>query len=247
MRVSAFLSGLLLALAGQAAPAQDIIRQAEPANDRIDEHFDRSGAGANVSGGVIVGAMLGAVSGGGFPADRILIATPPERVLLCLRALSRDGLFSARNPYRLTGLADGMEGTTLMPFTDGYADDLRRYADDEVAVIAMPADDQGRCRSGEPRLFPRVPPELALGETDLTLQVNTAGRGMAWVETGDGTRADCRPVEGGPAIGFDMTCRLRVPIGPGPAELGFVLWVDDGLQPQPSTHVLAIPGHEVQP
>lgn len=242
MRLPASLACLFLLT--HPAPAQELaaIRLAEPV-DHIDEHFDRSGPGANVSGGVIVGALLGGMVADGFPADEIRIATPEERVLLCMRALSRDGRYSARTRYRLTGLVDGRDGTLLRPFT-AEAEGLRQYDDDEVAVIAMPADGEDQCRSGEPRLFPRVIAGLPLGETGLLLQVNTAGRGVAWIEPRDGTRADCRPVEGDLAIGFDMICELRVSVGLELAWLDFDLSIDDGLQVQQDRYTLAIPAHD---
>lgn len=244
MRMIAPLAALLLALTSPMAAAQDAAapRQAEPIDGRIDEHFDRTGS-ANVSGGLVVGALLGGSAAGLFPPDQVWIATPSEPVVLCLQVLTRDGFYSARTRYRPTGATDGMEGTLLMPFTH-VADDLRRYRDDAVAIIATAADDQGRCRSGEARLFPRVPPDLMPGETTLLLQVNAAGRSAAWVETEDGRREDCPMVEADLAIGFDRICQLQVPVGPVATRLGFTLWVDDGLRPEPALYLLAIPGHE---
>lgn len=243
MRLSALLSGLLLlAPAPQAPLAQEAAptRIAEPVDGRIGEHFDRSGS-ADVSGGMIVGALLGEITAA-FPPEQIWIATPSERVTLCLQALSRDGLYSARSRYSLTGVTDGMEGTRLMPFTH-LADSLRGYADDEVAIIATAGDDQGRCRSGDARLFPRVQPGLTAGEADLLLQLNAAGRSAAWIVTEDGRRKDCMPVTDRLVIGFDMTCSLRVPVGTAAATLGLALWIDDGLQPESTDYLLTIPGY----
>lgn len=243
MRLSAFLPALLLlVLASQAPLAQEapLTRVAEPVDGRIGEHFDRSGS-ADVSGGMIVGAMLGEIAKA-FPPDQIWIATPSEKITLCLQALSRDGLYSARSRYHLTGVTDGMEGTRLMPFTH-LAGSLRGYADDEVAIIATAGDDQGQCRSGDARLFPRVQPGLTAGEADLLLQLNAAGRSAAWIVTEDGRRNDCTRVTDHLVIGFDMTCFLRVPVGTAAATLGLALWVDDGLQPEPTDYLLAIPGY----
>ncbi len=168
MRLSVPLTGLLILLAPQTSLAQQTppARLAEPVDGRIGEYFDRSGS-ADVSGGMIVGALLGGMAST-FPPDHIWIATPSERVTLCLQALSRDGFYSARTRYQLTGVTDGMAGTRLMPFTR-LSDSLRGYDDDEVAIIATAADDQGQCRSGDARLFPRVQPDLGPGEAEMLL------------------------------------------------------------------------------
>lgn len=244
MRPSALLHCLpLLFMTSLAPSAQEMLpsRHAEPVDGRIGEHFDSSGR-VNVSGGMIVGALLGRWSEGAFPPDEIWIATPSERIMLCLQALSRDGFYSARTRYQLTGLIDGKAGTRLMPFTR-LSDSLREYGNDEVAIIATAADDQGQCRSGEARLFPRVLPNLAPGETDLLLQLNAAGRSAAWIETEDGRREDCVPVTDNLAIGFDMTCFLQVPVENAGSDLGFTLWVDDGLQAEPTHYLLKVPGY----
>lgn len=245
MRLSVPLTGLLILLAPQTSLAQQTppARLAEPVDGRIGEYFDRSGS-ADVSGGMIVGALLGGMAST-FPPDHIWIATPSERVTLCLQALSRDGFYSARTRYQLTGVTDGMAGTRLMPFTR-LSDSLRGYDDDEVAIIATAADDQGQCRSGDARLFPRVQPDLGPGEAEMLLQLNAAGRSAAWIVTQDGERTDCQPVNDNLAIGFDMTCSLRVPVETAASTLDLVLWVDDGLQPEPTSYRLEIPGYEEQ-
>lgn len=242
MRLSSLLPGLLLILAAQASLAQEAAptRVAEPVDGRIGESFDRSGS-ADVSGGMIVGALLGGIATA-FPPDQVWIATPARQVTLCLQALSRDGLYSARSRYRLRGAADGMGGTRLMPFTR-LSDSLQRYADDEVAIVATAADDKGQCRSDDAQLLPRVQPDLTPGEADLLLQLNAAGRSAAWIVTQDGRRSDCVPVANNLTVGFDMTCPLRVPVGSAASMLGLTLWVDDGLQPEQTNYTLTIPGY----
>ena len=242
MRLSSLLIGLLLLLAAQASLAQQLppARLAEPVDGRIGEYYDRSGS-ANVSGGMIVGALLGATAGA-FPPDSIWIGTPRDPVTLCLQALSRDGFYSARSRYRLTGLVDGVQGTQLMPFTL-LSDNLRGYDNDAIAIIATAADDQGQCWSGGARLFPRVQPDLTAGEAEMLLQLNAAGRSAAWIISEDGGRTDCQPVNDNLAIGFDMTCLLRVPVEPAATTLGLVLWVDDGLEARPTDYQLEVPGY----
>ena len=75
MRLSSLLPGLLLILAAQASLAQEAAptRVAEPVDGRIGESFDRSGS-ADVSGGMIVGALLGGIATA-FPPDQVWIAT----------------------------------------------------------------------------------------------------------------------------------------------------------------------------
>ncbi|TJZ88744.1 hypothetical protein FA743_19860 [Paracoccus gahaiensis] len=240
--MSPLLPGLLLILASYSASAQkaSLARVAEPVDGHINEHFDSSGS-ADVGGGLIIGALLGQVAEA-FPPDQIWIATPSERIVLCLQAVSRDGRYSTRTRYSLTSDADGMEGARLSPFTH-LSEKLKQYADDDVAVIATAADDRNQCRSGEMRLFPRVQPDLTVGEADLLLQVNIAGRSAAWIVTEDGSRTDCMRVTADQAIGFEMTCRVKARIGTTPSTLHLALWVDDGLQAEPTSHLMVIPGY----
>lgn len=242
MRMSPLLSGLLLILTSYSASAQEasLARVAEPVDGHINEHFDSSGS-VDVGGGLIVGALLGQATEA-FNPDQIWIATPPEKIVLCLQALSRDGRYNTRTRYSLIGDADGFEGTRLNPFTR-LSKKLMQYADDDMAVIATAADDQNRCRSGEMRLFPRVQPDLTVGEADLLLQVNIAGRSAAWIVTEDGNRTDCMRVTADHPIGFEMTCRLEARIGHAPSQLRLALWVDDGLRAEPTSHVMIIPGY----
>ncbi|KGJ03621.1 hypothetical protein SAMN04487972_11933 [Paracoccus halophilus] len=224
------------------AAAQDapVLREAVPANDPIEEYFDPSRA-ANVGGGVIVGAVLGGLAAGPFLADSVRIATPADGRPLCLRAISRDGFYSARNVYILRSPADGEGGTLLKPFSN-LTEELRGYDAEDIALVAMPAQEQG-CLAGETSLIPRLG-QIEGDRAELLVQLNAGGRGAAWIEIAGQAEVACQPVAADLRVGFDMTCRLPVTLDDAHQTSAFELVVDDGLVENRTRYEIFLPGRD---
>lgn len=213
-------------------------REAVPVGGALEEYFDRS-RGANVGGGIIVGAVLGGLAAGPFLADHVLIATPVGGQSLCLRAISRDGFYSARNRYELLSPADGKGGTLLNPFSN-MAEDLRDYQAGDIALVGTLAQNDG-CLTGAKQLIPRL--GTIEGErAELLLQLNAGGRGAAWIEQAGQADIECQPVAADLLVGFDMTCRLGVTLGESHRIGAFDLVVDDGLQQSRTAYEVVLPG-----
>lgn len=240
MRLFVLLIVALLALHGPAAAQEPGV--ARPASGKVEEGFDPA---ARVAGSRIVGVRIG--SAGNRPFDpgavEIVEATPGRTI--CVRAISRDGLYWMRTPY----LAESTGPTLkLAPFTDA-ANRLQRYAANEIAVYAFESDDE-ECLGAVSAVLPVVEPfrggGARRGDT-IEVLINSGNRRVAaQIEAGNGmsaTEMECAPPGSSERITHDRICTVALnalPIRTGILRLN--LTFDDGLMPFSDSYDIRMPG-----
>lgn len=208
--------------------------RAVPAGGVVSEGFDPT---ARVAGSRVVGVRFGPVEGRTFDPGEVRIAGASPDSTICIRAISRDGLYWMRTPYE-----PGVGATLLLsPFTQ-VPDRLRRYRADEIAIYAFETPATSDNPSAESRVEDclsarddtlRILPVLSAPDTDDTLQVlvNSGNRRVSGRLTGaNEVPVTCAAPASTERIAYDRVCSAKIgpaALGAGPVTLELVL--DDGL------------------
>ncbi|MFW8635298.1 hypothetical protein [Cribrihabitans pelagius] len=232
MRLALFLAALAAtapALAQSQAPQVAIAR---PFGGEVNDHFDDA---SKTSGGVLAGLRVAVAGSAAFDPSNVLVAAPPPSgSIICVRGVSRDGLYWTRTPYTLEAGGTGQGAVRLQPFAkQEYERHLRAYAREDVALVAFTASDE-TCFEEHGLFLPELP--ASGGAEELQLLVNSGSRRTKVELALEGT-AGGGPVQGSCAkvqherIAFDTRC--RVAFGPltVPAVGVLRISLDDGLSP----------------
>lgn len=211
---------LILAFAASTVFGQEPALDIKPVG-KIRESFDPH---AKVSGTSLVGVALGTPPRMQFNPNDVRIPRPGNGSMICIHAVSRDGIYTARSLYELPDVHRESAELRLDPFSQDYDARLRDYPSDAIAITAFAASD-AECYDPAPVLLPFLYPDAA---PPLRVLVN-AGERAASISA-DGVPVPCDRLPGDMLrIAFDTACSLEVPLAAQPAEHRYVLLLDDGL------------------
>jgi len=193
------LTGILLCL-WTAASAQDTV-SAELVSDPFVESYEPE---VSVSGNVVVGIMTTAAVAA-IANDQIAINATADTggQRLCLKAASRDGIYTSRNVYALPSDA----GNVRLPYRSKLANVVNDYGEHEIALSATTGD----CDSGASDYF--LLTSAADGETEsAVMYLNSFGATDVFVEV-NGELATCDYISEGRRTTFDFICPLDLSTG----------------------------------
>lgn len=211
---------LILAFAASSVFGQEPALDIKPVGE-IREFFDPH---AKVSGTSLVGIALGTPPRMQFNPDNVRIPRPGNGGMICIHAVSRDGIYTARSLYELPEVHRESAELRLDPFSKSYDTRLRDYASDAIAMTAFAVSD-AECYDPDPVLLPFLYPDAA---PRLRVLVNAGDRAASI--SADGVSVPCDRLPGDVLrIAFDTACSLDVPLAAQPAEHSYVLLLDDGL------------------
>lgn len=189
MRVFSFVM-LLVSARLWAAEAQLL-------NDPFVEHYQPE---VSVSGNVVVGAMyLSAARALAEDAVGVRVSDGAAADRLCLRAHSRDGIYSSRNVY---GLPEEADGVVRLPYATAMRDVVARFATHELALAATVGDCEGEVGS---YLLVGAVGEGGTGE--VVLYVNSFGATDVFAAYGSALEP-CEYISEGRRTTFDFICTL---------------------------------------
>jgi len=200
------ITGMLLCL-WSVASAQDTV-SAELVSDPFVESYEPE---VSVSGNVVVGIMTTAVALAialAIANDQIAINATTESggQRLCLKAASRDGIYTSRNIY---AVPDGAAGNVRLPYRSNLASVVRDYGEHEIALSATAGD----CDSGASDYY--LLGSSATGEADsAVMYLNSFGATDVFVEINDAVEP-CEYISEGRRTTFDFICSLNVSAGDG--------------------------------
>jgi hypothetical protein len=199
-----------MALALTAAPAGG----APPVRAELDGPFHEAvQEEVAVSGSVVVGvAAAGALSGAATLAGLVI---PAAESRVCLTVLSRDGVYFARNTFRVPPQAEGGDSVFIVLPFDGtrQRDRLAGYPAGDLAVRATP----GSCDEASTTYL------VATGGADsatIDVVINAFGANDVYYRTADGTEGDCAEFTEGRRTSYDYLCKVpRAALGDGRQQL----------------------------
>jgi hypothetical protein len=153
-----------------------------------------------VSGNVIVGVMT-AGAAAGIVDNAIIVHADgaAEHATLCLRAASRDGIYTSKNLYALPA---GVEGVVVLPYPSTQEDVVRQYADDEIALAAT----SGNCDEGTTEFY-LVTGSQAQAATEVVVYVNSFGATDVLYHIDD-EPSSCQYIDEGRRTTYDFICHL---------------------------------------
>ncbi len=195
------LTGLLLCL-WTVASAQDTV-SAELVSDPFVESYEPE---VSVSGNVVVGIMTTAAAAA-IAKDQVAINATADAgdQRVCLKAASRDGIYTSRNVYALPGAA----GNVRLPYRSKLNDVVDDYGEHEIALSATVGD----CDSGASDYF--LLGTTADGEPgSAVMYLNSFGATDVFVEIGDEIEP-CEYISEGRRTTFDFICSLDISAGAG--------------------------------
>ncbi|MCQ1571250.1 hypothetical protein NFO65_10895 [Neorhizobium galegae] len=206
----------LASIASVPAFAQEVA-VATPGED-FRESYDES---APVSGGVVVGLRLGDTPGKLDP-DNVRFAMT-QKTLVCVRALTRDGRYSANNEYTITSTQTA-KSVRIFPVTKIHAAALAGYDGRDYALKVFEAKGKD-CIPENAVHFPQLGPR---GNSDvLTIMINASSRRVSLEAPAGATDIVCGAPAGGARIAFDQECRVNIH-GIQDEVARFVIAMDDG-------------------
>lgn len=231
--VAALASGVSGVLGATAAAAGDPAR-ASLLSDPLVENYQPE---VQVSGNVVVGLMWASAIRG-LPSDAIGVAPSAgaKPGVVCLRVVSRDGIYSSRNEYRLPEAAPGT--TVLLPYRSRHGDLLHGYADDELAMTASP----GAC-SETPTHYHVVTGPPGEPDGELRVYVNSFGATDVFYQrksaSGWSAPIACSYISEGRRTTFDSVCGIpAASVRGGDLDLRIVRERFGREQPAVELHVL---------
>lgn len=190
--------------------AQDTV-SAELVNDPFVENYEPE---VSVSGNVVVGIMTTAAAAA-VARDQIGVNASAEagERRLCLKAASRDGIYTSRNVYAVPADATG---NIRLPYQSRLGDVVRDYGEHEIALSATAGD----CDSGASDYF--LLGSTADGESDpAVMYLNSFGATDVFVEI-DGNIEPCEYISEGRRTTFDFICTLDVSAGDGAVPITII-------------------------
>jgi len=155
----------------------------------------------SVSGSVIVAVMTQAAALA-ISHDKLSVnvVTGDKSVRVCLRAASRDGIYTSRNVYRLPKNASG--GVRL-PYQSSHIDVVGRYAFDELGLAATAGD----CDSGSSDYYLLSSTEFT-DSTNTVVYINSFGATDVYYQI-DSDIIACDFIAKGRRTTYDFICDLK--------------------------------------
>lgn len=206
------------------------------------ENFDEA---VPVTGNIVVGLRMGNGSGKVSTDDTFL--APPEGMNVCVRAVTKDGRFSASNVYRFANpeqvsRAAAAGKAHLLPVTRSYKENLSKYAIDDLAVSAFTESKEG-CNPGVTPYLPQIVGS-ATGTAALTVFVNSGGRTTRLTHNSSKTTVPCNPLPNGARIAYNQKCVIEA------ARLNeginnFTLVLDDDFRDETVDFSVVIPANKL--
>ncbi len=238
MKMRGLLLGVLLwhGTAGGALRAEQTVATAAPLGE-VNETYGRS----DVAGGDLVGLSIGSAEW--FDPQNVRIAVSPKDSVLCVSAISRDGLYFARTPYQKPPEAFGAREVRLTPFTVKFEDQLSNFNMSDIALLALQAS-SAECFEPDALYLPLLEqPEATI--VRLNAYFNTGNQDIAMTLTDDGsgrqTAARCSKPDGA-RIGYDVICRVYgLKLGNQGRTVTLDFTLDDGLQTTPLSYKILLP------
>lgn len=204
-----FISAMLLC-ACSVASAQDTV-SAELVSDPFVENYEPE---VSVSGNVVVGIMTTAAAAA-ITSDQVAVSASAEASgqRICLKAASRDGIYTSRNVY---AVPDGAAGNVRLPYRSKLADVVRDYGEHEIALSATVGD----CDSGASDYV--LLGSTSTGESDAAVMyLNSFGATDVFVDI-DGEIEPCEYISEGRRTTFDFICTLNVSAGDGAVAITII-------------------------
>jgi len=204
------LISVVLLCVWSVASAQDTV-SAKLLNDPFDENLEPE---VSVSGNVIVGIMTIAAAAA-ITSDQVAVnaSTEASGQRVCLKAASRDGIYTSRNVY---AVPDGAAGNIHLPYRSRHAKVVRDFGKHEIALSATVGD----CDSGGSDY-------VLLGSTSTdesdsaVMYLNSFGATDVFVEI-DGKTDPCEYISEGRRTTFDFICTLKVNAGDGAVPIKII-------------------------
>jgi len=203
------VSAMLLCV-WSVASAQDPV-SAELVNDPFVENYEPE---VSVSGNVVVGIMTTAAAAA-ITSDQVAVSASAEASgqRICLKAASRDGIYTSRNVY---ALPDGAAGNVRLPYRSKLAEVVGLYGEHELALSATVGD----CDSGASDYV--LLGSTSTGESDsAVMYLNSFGATDVFVEI-DGKTEPCEYISEGRRTTFDFICTLDVSAGDGAVPITII-------------------------
>ena len=187
----------------------------------VNEHFDTS---ARVAGSRLVSVRLGSARGLAFEPGNVQVVMPPSFVGVCVRSISRDGLYWMRTYYGVTAWPSATR-LLIAPFTSDLDQPLRSYHEKDIAIVAFVSPDAS-CRDQTPVVLPVV---VSLDSpSQLELLFNSGSRRIS-ARLNGGVEVACVPPPNSERVAFDRICTLEVPLSGEPTQVVLHVEMDDGL------------------
>lgn len=230
-KATVILAALLL-----AAPAlAETTTGAAVPDGEIDELFDDV---RKVAGSRLVTLRIGPFGNAPFVPGNVRVIAPAGKSVICVRAVSRDGLYAMQEPYSVTEPGDFV---SLVPFSDKYADRLDDYPSEDIAVFAFAAPD-ATCQERDATVLPVVSTD-PLENQQIQALVNSRNRKVSVVLHAEGAAPidlSCEKPRDEARITHDQDCRgqIRPDFPLGRAELRVTL--DDGLVRQTDRYAVIL-------
>ncbi|WP_137112599.1 hypothetical protein [Rhodobacter sp. SY28-1] len=228
------LPTFLVALVSLPALAQEV-PVATALNGVVNENFDSS---AKTGGSRLVGVRLGAATSRPFRAADVQIVNPGVGGIVCVRAISRDGLYWMRTPYEAD--SDPGDRLRLQPFTAELGDQLQQFDETDIGIVAS-LSTSADCLDDVAVVLPALIP--GGNPTRIEIMANSGNRNVSVrLEMGAGPfEEECIPPENEARIAFDRICGLNVTLGQEPMEGTLLINFDDGLGVETETYTIRLP------
>lgn len=223
-------------MAGGALRAEQAVATAAPLGE-VNESYGRS----DVAGGDLVGLSIGSAEW--FDPQNVLIAVSAKDSVLCVSAISRDGLYFARTPYQKPPEASGAREVRLTPFTVKYEDKLSDFSMSDIALLTLQAASP-ECFEPDALYLPVLEqPEASIARLNAYFNTGNQDLSMTLTEDGSGhqTPARCAKPDGA-RIGYDVICRVDdIALGNQSRTVTLDFTLDDGLQTTPMSYRVLLP------
>lgn len=233
-----FLAICCYILVSLNAQAQEPIVEARPLKGKVNDHFDKT---AKAAGGRLVGlSFSGNVIEKFNPLD-VRIAMPLVRKpVICVRGISRDGLYWTRTPYVSPAETSDTHEVRLFPFTFVYGSQLRTYGRSDVALLIFEATD-ANCFDEGAQMMPVL--SRSSKELEIVAHVNTGNQHVEMaLQIGDKlVPGVCGQVLNREKIAFDIDCTVPVALLAEPVSATLVLTFDDGLAVEKKPYTVFLP------
>ncbi|NUB46603.1 hypothetical protein GEU84_019605 [Fertoebacter nigrum] len=229
----AFFVSVMFAMPGDVV-AQDVA--VTSLSGSVNEHFDTT---ARVAGSRLVSVRLGTARGLAFDPSNVQVVRPVSLAGVCVRSISRDGLYWMRTYYGVEATASGKR-LLIEPFTSSLDQILRSYGEGEIAIVAFSSVDAS-CLDQSPLVLPVLVPEGAPDRIEVLL--NSGSRRISAGLDG-GEQVVCVTPQNIERIVFDSICTLAVVLSDRPTQRVLQVAMDDGLTVVREDYKIFLPAHQ---
>lgn len=202
----------------------------------VNEHFDKT---ARVAGSRLVSVRLGTARSLAFDPGTVQVALPGSSVGVCVRSISRDGLYWMRTYYGVPGTASGRK-LLIEPFTSSLQKVLQSYDEGDIAIVVFKSIDAS-CLDQSHEVLPVLVPE---GTPDrLEVLLNSGNRRIS-ARLDGGEKVECVTPQNAERIAFDRICALNVVLSDRPMLTVLQISMDDGLTVTSEDYQIFMPARQ---